>query len=123
MQDRLAYNAYMRAYMATRYEERKAEAKAALGGKCVWCGSVDDLQFDHKDRSTKWDSITKIWGLAKTRVLEEVAKCQLLCRECHHMKTCADLGWKFRPQSERSPGVRARQRLRAASVNGSMAPL
>lgn len=39
------YNAYMRKYMLERYYRRKAEAIIALGGKCVKCGSTDNLEL------------------------------------------------------------------------------
>ncbi len=87
--------------MADRFKRRKAESIAALGGKCSKCGSVDGLQFDHKDRSAKTFEISKIWMHSKEKLTEELAKCQLLCGECHYAKTCEDLGWTPRPKSER----------------------
>lgn len=89
---RVAYNAYMKAYMLARYHRRRAEAIVTFGGKCSKCGSVDDLEFDHIERSSKTGEIGKIWAYKKSRLSEELAKCQLLCGECHKTKTLIDLG-------------------------------
>ena len=65
------------------------EAKEKLGGKCQHCGSIEDLEFDHIDPSTKIENVShpsmldgkieKFWV--------EVEKCQLLCEPCHRIKT------------------------------------
>ena len=51
-----------------------------LGGKCVRCGATEDLEFDHIDPSAK--SFGVCAGLAKAWdvLVEEAAKCQLLCK-------------------------------------------
>jgi 5-methylcytosine-specific restriction endonuclease McrA len=85
-------NEYMAAYMLRRYHERRAEAVAALGGKCVRCGSIEDLQLDHRDPADKSFNIGKLWSVSRVRYLAELAKCQLLCAECHTNKTLADRG-------------------------------
>lgn len=68
----------------------KLKAMALLGGKCQRCPEDHPaaLQFHHRDPSTKRFSIsTKT--LAMTRkypwpvIEEEVAKCDLLCANCH----------------------------------------
>lgn len=87
------YNGYMRAYMARRYETRMAEFRERLGGKCERCGSTEDLEFDHIDRTTKIGIIGKIWNRRKDIVEAELKKCQLLCAECHLEKSreCGDM--------------------------------
>lgn len=52
---------------------------------CVRCGSSDDLQLDHIDPSTKVDH--KVWNWSQTRREIELAKCQVLCADCHKVKT------------------------------------
>lgn len=74
------YNAQ---YQPERYKARKAELIDKLGGKCVVCGSSENLEFDHINPSTKSFSIMKQWH---DDVDEELKKCQLLCRDCHHIK-------------------------------------
>ena len=58
-----------------------------LGGKCVACGVTENLQFDHINRADKLYTIGKILDWNMSRILPEVDKCQLLCKECHRIKT------------------------------------
>lgn len=80
-------NDYMREYMKTRWQKRRASAILQLGGKCVNCGSVDDLEFDHKDSSEKKFYISRMSSCSEAKWQEELAKCQLLCHDCHMKKT------------------------------------
>ncbi|AIX31442.1 hypothetical protein Syn7803US40_98 [Synechococcus phage ACG-2014f] len=61
-----------------------------LGGKCVGCGTTEQLQFDHIDRKDKKYSITKRLGVSDETLLPEVNKCQLLCKQCHEIKSTID---------------------------------
>lgn len=86
---------YMRVYVDKRYYQRKQAAIAQLGGKCVRCGSIENLQFDHVDPQTKSFVIArKLAGVSEKRLQEELLKCQLLCRSCHDLKTPGDVGKK-----------------------------
>lgn len=80
-------NAYMADYMLTRYHARRAEAIEKLGGHCVECFSVDDLQIDHINPKDKSFSVSRLWSVSKARFEKELAKCQLLCKPCHIEKT------------------------------------
>jgi hypothetical protein len=82
----------MRDYMRTRYRERRTFAVAYLGGKCLKCGSIDDLQFDHIDRTTKYRNLPEMGFYSQKRFMEELGKCQLLCGDCHRAKTFVDFG-------------------------------
>lgn len=82
-------NAYMAEYMRQRYHSLRAEGIALLGGRCVRCGSTDDLQFDHIDPATKTLDIGRRWS-SRPKFLAELAKCQLLCGEHHRAKTSAE---------------------------------
>ena len=57
-------------------------------GPCVECGSDKNLHLDHIDPSTKVSH--KIWSWSESRMLEELAKCQVLCRPCHEEKTAKE---------------------------------
>jgi 5-methylcytosine-specific restriction endonuclease McrA len=57
-------------------------------GPCAKCGSEKDLQVDHIDPSTK--TTHRIWSFSKEKRETELAKCQVLCFECHKNKTCND---------------------------------
>lgn len=86
--DRKAYNAYLNEYMQKRYYKRKAWAQELLGGKCVECGATDNLEFDHIDPETKSFTIgRKLVSVAQATLEAEIAKCQLLCYNCHKVKT------------------------------------
>ena len=88
---RECYNAYMAKYMLKRYRERRAHAIDALGGKCARCGSQDQLELDHVDRSTKRGDLGKLFTQGEARYLNELAKCQLLCSACHIEKTRSEI--------------------------------
>lgn len=63
---------------------------AEMGGACVKCGSVDKLEIDHIDRSTKSVNPKELWSRREEVIREELAKCQILCKSCHQKKTSAE---------------------------------
>ena len=86
-----AERAYQREYQLARYHRRRAAAVAQLGGRCVRCGSTDDLDFDHVDPGTKRFTIAaRLVSVTENVLQAELAKCQLLCRSCHVEKTRAE---------------------------------
>jgi 5-methylcytosine-specific restriction endonuclease McrA len=44
---------YLRGYIKAWRAARRAELIEMLGGRCVRCGAVEDLEFDHIDPTTK----------------------------------------------------------------------
>ena len=86
--DREAYNAYMREYQKVRYVKRRTMFIAELGGKCILCGSTENLEFDHIDPTQKAFNIGKwIANRKEEDIRAELKKCQLLCASCHKRKT------------------------------------
>lgn len=80
-------------YARKRYLQHKrflVELKEGMGGKCVECGAVDSVEFDHKDPGTKVFAMSQSHGYEREAVIEEAGKCQLLCRACHWAKTRAE---------------------------------
>lgn len=62
-----------------------------LGGRCVKCGTIEKLEFDHINPITKSFTITKFLTQKPwEEVLAELRKCQLLCENCHKEKTLAE---------------------------------
>ena len=67
--------------------KRKAIMIEMLGGKCVDCGTTENLQFDHIDPSKKSFNIACVLS---ERMLAELEKCELRCGDCHLEKTKND---------------------------------
>jgi hypothetical protein len=73
--------------LVTLRRERKAKAVLALGGACMGCGRTVHarlFEFHHLDARTKdfaisADGILRAWK----KVEAELAKCVLLCANCH----------------------------------------
>lgn len=81
---------YQREWLA----RRRIRAIAMLGGSCVWCGSCENLEFDHIDPRTKDPRIRGVCGFpfswSWNRIEVELAKCWILCHDCHRVKTRDD---------------------------------
>lgn len=60
------------------------------GGVCAKCGSSDQLEVDHIDRSLKTMSPTKIWSRTEEIRNKELINCQVLCNSCHKEKTAIE---------------------------------
>lgn len=84
----------MRVYMLARYHKRRREAVFRLGGKCAICGSGEDLEIDHIDRTTKSMNVARMTMVSQERFDAELKKCQLLCSKHHDEKTTRDRGLK-----------------------------
>lgn len=82
-------------YIAAWRANLMEEARERLGGACEGCGDTGELQFDHYDPTTKVAEVgTVLTRQGLDAFWEEVEKCQLLCPDCHKLKT----------RSEREPG-------------------
>ena len=78
--------------VAKQIEKRKElliEAKEKLGGKCIWCETTENLQFDHIDDSIKEYNVANAVRNTRKVFWDEVGKCQLLCVSCHNKRTTA----------------------------------
>ncbi len=60
---------------------------------CMDCGIQYPhyvMDFDHRDRKTKLASINRMINFhsySKNKILEEIGKCDLVCANCHRMRT------------------------------------
>ena|SRR5579885_2089913 len=85
------YKAYDRATKKRIRKERKEwylDLKKEL--KCERCG-IDDfrvLDFHHKDPASKEKevSIMALRAASKEKILAEIAKCRVLCSNCHRIE-------------------------------------
>lgn len=85
---------YQRRWIAARREEWIRE-----NGPCASCGIWNSLEVDHIDPKKKLIAVSSLWGMAKTnpKRIAELAKCQVLCTDCHKGKTDLDFDhgiWK-----------------------------
>lgn len=59
---------------------------------CIRCGSLDRLELDHIDPKQKLINPAQLWGMSETnpKRIAELAKCQVLCYDCHKNKSVID---------------------------------
>jgi len=89
------YNEYMRKYHLKRYYLLKNDIIHMLGGKCILCGAISNLAFDHKNPNIKSFNITSMLTYSLTKLKKEINKCQLLCSSCHNIKTLKEQNKKI----------------------------
>lgn len=81
--DRSAYN---RAY----YHKRKRQILALKSVPCTDCGvqyATWIMQFDHRPGTVKRFNVTQGWSFKPELVLQEAAKCDVVCANCHADRT------------------------------------
>lgn len=89
---REAWRIYQKQAQRKRSAKRMAvlrRYKLKLGCRmCGFRGHHAALTFDHRDPTTKVHEITRsLSGLKWTTIKAEVRKCQILCFNCHMIKT------------------------------------
>lgn len=80
-----------------RARVRAVAAEYLRSHPCVDCGELDILllDFDHRDRSLKRASVSRLIGTGSVMlVMEEIAKCDVRCGNCHRMRTAAQWNWR-----------------------------
>lgn len=45
------------------------------------------MQFDHRGDDKKYKNISKMTNYSMERIMEEIAKCDLVCANCHALRT------------------------------------
>jgi len=62
---------------------------------CIECGESDPtvLEFDHIHGKDKDIAVLVGQGYSIKAVMKEIAKCQVLCANCHRRKTAKERGW------------------------------
>lgn len=90
--------AQIRARTKRRQEATKAFVLEYLRDHpCVDCGETDlvVLEFDHlRDNVSRLVATAELW-----RVVEEIAKCEVVCANCHRRRTARRGNW-YRQRSE-----------------------
>lgn len=73
-----------------RGEKLLAWFRALKTGPCKDCGGTFPpvcMDFDHRDRSTKVADVSVLARSSKAKCLAEIAKCDLVCANCHRIRT------------------------------------
>src|SRR6476661_3498495 len=71
-------------YHADILDQLRSVACADCGGTFPQCA----MDFDHRDPTTKTRSVTRMISRASIeRILVEVAKCDIVCANCHRLRT------------------------------------
>lgn len=86
--DRTRQIEYQREWMRRRREEFFGDKR------CANCGSRKRLELDHVKSREKVSH--RIWSWAPARRAAELAKCQVLCRDCHLAKSADAVEGPFR---------------------------
>ena len=74
-----------------------------INSKCKNCSEDNPLvlEFDHIDPKNKSAEITTLFNRSKEIIDEEIQKCNVLCRNCHSIKTYTELNsWKIKRFNE-----------------------
>lgn len=92
-------------YRQAEYQRRSERAKAYVNRRrkatrklldaiknvpCMDCGGTFHpaaMQFDHRDPSTKVANVGQMTNHSLQKVMEEVAKCDIVCANCHAIRT------------------------------------
>ena len=87
------YREYRRLYAAERYQERRefVDDWKLLHG-CIDCGYREHacaLDLDHRDPATKLKTVAEIMHASWDKLLAEIDKCDVRCRNCHAVRTQA----------------------------------
>lgn len=75
---------------AIRLAEFKALVDEHKSSGCADCGKVYPsyvMDFDHLEDAVKVESVAKMRGWSMARVTEEIAKCEVVCSNCHRERT------------------------------------
>lgn len=73
-----------------RYRARLKDLVMSLKTACIDCGETDKrcLDFHHRDPDTKDRNVSATWlTWGKERILAEIAKCDVICANCHRKRT------------------------------------
>lgn len=92
--EKVVYESQRKSLFKRRLVAKKA-IERAKGKGCVSCGFKDKraLEFNHIRGQKEFNiSVSMCKGYAVDRILREIEKCEVLCRNCHIIKTKDD--WK-----------------------------
>lgn len=83
--------------IATRERNRGTIVTYLRANGCVDCGNddIEVLQFDHRNREDKFANIAEMMSGSHIALLNEIAKCDVRCANCHVKRTRRQMGWWY----------------------------
>lgn len=90
------YNKHRELYKAKNIRRKGELAYLVISLKrkpCMDCGATYPhyvMDFDHRNKNTKVDSINRMINIhmySKKKIIEEIGKCDLVCANCHRIRT------------------------------------
>ncbi len=73
------------------------------------------MQWDHRPGSEKLGDVSQdFWGSSREEILVEIAKCDLVCANCHAIRTFTRSNWGLRWLKEESAPYEVLAFVRAA---------
>jgi hypothetical protein len=72
-------------YHADILDQLRSVPCADCGGRFPPCA----MDFDHRDPSTKVQAVSRLITRSYATLMAEVAKCDIVCANCHHLRTDA----------------------------------
>jgi hypothetical protein len=82
--------AYIRVWLHARADKNRKIMRKLKGVPCTDCGNrfhFSAMTFDHLPKYKKRFDISKDMRVATHRMLEEIAKCEVVCANCHAIRT------------------------------------
>jgi hypothetical protein len=92
-------SAYIRKARLRNAEQNRINAEFLIaylrGHPCVDCGETDIvvLEFDHLRDKVMDVSVLSREGYSLERIKHEIAKCEVVCANCHKRRTAQRSGW------------------------------
>jgi len=86
------YALQMARYTARKKDEGTALVNELKAAPCMDCKQTfppECMDFDHREPGTKRTEISRIRHYGKEAILSEIAKCDLVCANCHRVRTHA----------------------------------
>ena len=80
-----------------KFKVREKFVEYLTGKSCITCGNNDIrvLEFDHREPSSKLSTISSLVAMSSSwsKILNEIGKCDILCANCHKIKTSVQFNW------------------------------